>query len=63
MKIWEKIKRNLKLRNLIGLLIGLAGGYAYYHFIGCNSGTCPITSNPSSSMLYGSLIGIIWTIK
>nr|WP_319398005.1 DUF6132 family protein [uncultured Carboxylicivirga sp.] len=63
MKIWEKIKRNLKLRNLIGLVLGAIGGYAYYHFIGCNSGSCPITSDPTNSIIYGSIIGIVWTIK
>ncbi len=63
MKIFQIIKRNLSLRNLLGLLVGAAGGYAYYYFIGCNSGTCPITSNPLSSVMYGSLIGIVWTIK
>jgi hypothetical protein len=34
-------------------------GYGYYHFIGCNSGTCPITSNPWRSSAYGALMGII----
>jgi hypothetical protein len=63
MKILEIIKRNLSFRNLLGIVIGAAGGYAYYHFIGCNSGTCPITSNPLSSVLYGSLIGVVWTIR
>ena len=35
---------------------GLAG-YAYYHFVGCASGTCPITSKPLNSSLYGALMG------
>ncbi len=39
-------------------LIGAIGGYAYYYFIGCNAAnTCPITSNPLSSMGYGALLG------
>lgn len=63
MKILDIIKRNLKLRNLLGLVVGAAGGYAYYYFIGCNSGSCPITSNPTSSILYGTLIGAVWTIR
>ncbi|MDX9748937.1 MAG: DUF6132 family protein [Paludibacter sp.] len=44
---------------LIGIAVGLAGGYLYYHFIGCNSGSCPITSNPWISTLYGGLIGYL----
>lgn len=42
---------------LIGLVVGAAGGYAYYHFIGCNSGTCSITSSPVNSTIYGILMG------
>ncbi len=42
---------------LIGAAIGALGGFAYYHYIGCASGTCAITSNPMNSTLYGALIG------
>jgi hypothetical protein len=41
----------------IGLLIGAVGGYAYYHFVGCVSGTCSITSKPLNSSMYGALMG------
>lgn len=41
----------------IGALVGAAGGYAYWMFIGCESGTCPITSKPLNSTLYGVLMG------
>ena len=41
----------------IGVLVGAALGYAYFAFIGCSTGGCPITSNPISSVLYGSVIG------
>jgi hypothetical protein len=43
-------------------LIGAAGGYAYYYFVGCASGTCPISSNPYISTLYGGGIGLLLTI-
>ena len=42
---------------LIGAAIGAVLGYAYYYFVGCQSGTCPITSNPINSTLYGALMG------
>jgi len=42
---------------IIGLLLGALGGYLYYHFIGCVSGTCAITSKPLNSTLYGALMG------
>jgi len=42
---------------IIGAIIGAIGGYAYYFYIGCSSGTCAITSNPLNSTLYGTLMG------
>jgi hypothetical protein len=42
---------------LAGLLLGALGGYLYYHFIGCNSGSCPITSRPLNSTAYGAVMG------
>ena len=42
---------------LIGIALGLIGGYAYYHFVGCTSGTCAITSKPLNSTLYGGAMG------
>lgn len=41
----------------IGVVLGMAAGYAYYFFIGCSSGTCAITSSPINSTLYGGLMG------
>jgi LytS/YehU family sensor histidine kinase len=40
-----------------GIVVGLIAGYAYYHFVGCVSGTCAITSKPVNSTLYGGLMG------
>ena len=42
---------------ILGVLIGALGGYAYYHFVGCTSGTCTITSKPLNSTLYGAVMG------
>jgi xanthine/uracil permease len=42
---------------IIGILIGSLGGYAYYFFVGCASGSCAITSNPLNSTLYGAMMG------
>jgi hypothetical protein len=43
----------------IGVAVGLIGGYAYWHFVGCTSGTCPLTSNWYSSTLVGGLFGYL----
>lgn len=42
---------------LLGIVVGLTGGYLYWRFIGCSSGSCPITSSPVMSSLWGAAIG------
>jgi len=49
------------LKKLLLPIAGAAGGYAYYYFIGCVSGTCPITSHPWLSTGYGALLGFLLT--
>ncbi len=58
-------KQYFHLRLMIGLALGAAAGYAYYHFVGCKSGTCNITSNPLYSTLYGVMLGgvLAWKKK
>lgn len=45
------------VRVIIGIVIGGTAGYLYYRFVGCRSGSCPITSNPFSSILFGAIFG------
>lgn len=42
---------------ILGIIVGAVGGYAYYHFVGCSSGSCSITSRPLNSTVYGALMG------
>lgn len=44
---------------IVGILVGGILGYAYYHFIGCNTGTCAITSKPMNSTVYGMVMGYL----
>lgn len=44
---------------LIGSLLGAIGGYIYWQQIGCDSGTCAITSKPLNSTLYGAMMGAL----
>ena len=40
-----------------GLAIVAIGGFLYWKYVGCTTGTCPITSSPVNSTLWGALIG------
>ncbi len=49
------LKRNAL--TIIGIGLGAVGGYLYYHFVGCASGSCAITSSPVNSTVYGAVMG------
>ena len=49
------------IRPALFTLGGALAGLAYYSFVGCAAGSCPITSSPIGSMLYMGLIG--WLIS
>jgi len=42
---------------LIGLVFGMLAGWNYWYFVGCASGTCPITSSATISTIYGAITG------
>ena len=48
-------------RTALGAALGAAGGAAYAHFIGCRTGTCPLTSSVWTAALFfgfaGGLVG------
>lgn len=44
---------------ILGVVIGAVVGFGYYKLVGCASGTCPITSNPWISTLYGAVMGAL----
>jgi len=52
--IWRK--------RILFSLIGALGGFAYYYYVGCRYGTCPISSNPWISTAYGAGMGLILTM-
>lgn len=63
----KKYLKFFSLTSIIGIVVGLIGGYIYYLQVGCSSGACAITSNPWYTMLWagtmGYLVGDMFTPK
>jgi len=59
----QKIKMKKFIRKsgftIVFVLAGAAGGFLYWKFVGCNSGTCPIKSVWYWSTLWGAAIGYL----
>jgi len=55
----KKYLRIFTLKSIIGTILGLIGGYVYYIEVGCKSGSCPISSNPWLSLLWGAAVGYL----
>lgn len=59
MKIF--LKKNIL--TIIGVPLGALAGFLYWKFVGCNSGSCAITSNPYNSTIYGAaMVGLLFSI-
>lgn len=43
----------------IGAAIGALGGFLYWKYVGCFTGTCSITSSPLNSTIYFALMGAL----
>lgn len=41
----------------IGFVLGAVAGFMYWKLVGCNSGTCMITSKWHNSTAYGGMMG------
>ena len=48
-----------KRLQLIFLIVGALGGFLYWKFIGCNTGTCAIKSVWYWSTLWGAAVGYL----
>ena len=63
MNIKNFINKIYFTRFIIGIITGGIAGFLYYYYIGCNSGSCPITSNPYITILYGAAMGALLMFK
>lgn len=42
---------------LLGVVLGAIAGFLYWKYVGCFTGTCAITSNPTRSTIYFAVMG------
>lgn len=54
----KQIINNRKFE-IIGGLVGLLGGFLYWKYVGCVSGTCAIKANWYTMVPYGVLFGVL----
>jgi hypothetical protein len=47
----------VRMRGIVGILVGAGVGFAIGYFGKCSSGVCPLTRNPWISMGVGALLG------
>lgn len=52
-------KNKINKLRLAGALLGAIGGFLYWNFIGCESGTCAIRSVWYYSTLWGTAMGYL----
>lgn len=50
-------------RVLMGAVIGAILGELYWEFIGCNSGSCPLTSSRLNTILLFTMVGGWYTFR
>jgi Family of unknown function (DUF6132) len=47
------------IRLMLFVVGGAVAGFLYHRFVGCRTGTCPITANPYISTIYGAVMGYL----
>ena len=57
--VWTQFIEHGYWKPALGIVLGSGVGFAYYYFIGCVAGACPIQSNPFLMTGYGALFGLI----
>ena len=50
------------VRAVLGGLVGAAIGYGIYKFIGCRTGTCPLSANPYIAMFIWGMVGVLLSV-
>jgi hypothetical protein len=53
------MRRIMILRIIFGVILGGGLGFGWYKLVGCSTGTCPLTSNPVISTIFGAVFGAL----
>ncbi len=54
--------KKIPYKTIIFTLAGALAGFLYAYFIGCKTGTCPITSNKFVATVFMGLFGFILSL-
>ena len=46
-----------RARTILGIVAGAVAGALYGHYVGCLTGSCPLTSNPYTAGALGAVLG------
>jgi len=46
-----------RARTILGIVLGGAAGALYGQYVGCLTGSCPLTSNPYTAGALGAVLG------
>jgi membrane protease YdiL (CAAX protease family) len=57
-RFWSRFSRSPARAAVVAVLCASAA-FAYAHFVGCRTGTCPLTSNAWIASLYGGVTGAV----
>lgn len=55
-------RKYINIKSVSAILGGAVLGFGYYYFVGCRTGTCPISSSPYISTLYGAVVGMVLSL-
>ena len=53
----------ISLKLIIGIAIGMGIGALMGHFGQCSTGACPLTDNPIRGMIYGGVMGALFSLS
>lgn len=47
----------------VGVSAGGMLGYLWHRLVGCSTGACPIVRNPYSSVIWGAILGLSFSLN